>query len=262
MNILQRIVAERKTLLEPQITANALAIVKDKALAAPATRGFANAIVQQAAQQLPAVIAQPTKASPSQGVIRDPFELSEIIPSLENAGASCISILTDEKNFQGGDHHLIETRQLTNLPILCKDFIFSEYQVYNARAIGADAILLMASVCSPQQLQELTLLAHELDMSVLAEIHDPSELQSVIDLPSPLVGINNRNLKTLNVDIQTSLDLVSEIPTDKTLVSESGIHTREQADKLRQHGIYSFLIGESLMRVDNPGDKLAELFAL
>ena len=227
---------------------------------APGPRGFIRAIKKKIAAGKPAVISEIKKASPSKGVIRDPFHPAEIARSYEQGGAACLSVLTDIDFFQGCDEYLQQARNACSLPVIRKDFIIDPYQVYEARAIGADCILLIAACLDDTRLRELTDLAHHLNLDVLTEVHDEAELERALAIGGELVGINNRNLRTFEVSLQTTLDLLDKIPGDRIVVTESGIHTTEDVQLMRANGVNSFLVGETFMRAENPGQKLAELF--
>ncbi|MGM0594160.1 MAG: indole-3-glycerol phosphate synthase TrpC, partial [Pseudomonadota bacterium] len=209
----------------------------------------------------PAVIAEVKRASPSKGVIREKFVPAEIAQSYEKGGAACLSVLTDIDFFQGSDEYLQQARAACTLPVIRKDFIVDPYQVYEARVIGADCILLIAACLSDAQMQQLSALATELAMDVLVEVHDGEELQRTLPLGLPLVGINNRNLRTFEVSLDTTLELLAQIPEGRIVVTESGIHTPEDVALMRSHQVNTFLVGEAFMRADEPGQKLAELFA-
>lgn len=224
-------------------------------------RGFIDAIERKIEQGQAAVISEIKKASPSKGVIRDPFHPAEIAKSYEQGGAACLSVLTDIDFFQGADSYLIEARNACSLPVIRKDFIIDPYQVYEARAMGADCILLIAACLGDAQLRELNDLAHHLDLDVLTEVHDAYELDRALAVGGKLIGINNRNLRTFEVDLQTTINLLEEIPPDRIVVTESGIHTTEDVSLMRFNNVNSFLVGEAFMRADDPGAKLTELFA-
>lgn len=226
-----------------------------------APRGFANALERSLKAGRSAVIAEVKKASPSKGVLRENFNPAEIAASYEEGGASCLSVLTDHDFFQGHEDYLQQARAACDLPVIRKDFIVDPYQVYEARAIGADCILLIAACLDDTNMQELNLLAHELDMDVLIEVHDAEELQRALKLPNRLIGINNRNLHTFEVSLQTTIELLAQIPQDRIVVTESGILTPEDVQLMRTHHVNSFLVGEAFMRAQNPGEKLAELFS-
>ena len=236
--------------------------LKQKAAMQNPARGFIKAMQEKVAAGQSAVIAEIKKASPSKGVIRENFLPSEIASSYEDAGATCISVLTDRDFFQGHESYLVEARAETDLPIIRKDFIIDEYQIYEARAIGADCILLIvaAFMQAPEKLKALHQLANDLGMDVLVEVHDEQELQSALKLDTPLVGINNRNLHTFEVSLENTYALLDQIPEDRMVVTESGILGREDVAAMRAKQVNAFLVGEAFMRAEYPGDKLAELF--
>lgn len=225
------------------------------------TRGFADAIAAKIAAGQSGVIAEIKKASPSKGILRQDFFPAEIAQSYEAGGAACLSVLTDEDFFEGSDAYLVEARAACSLPVIRKDFIIDPYQVYEARAMGADCILLIVACLEEVKLRELNDLAHQLGMDVLIEVHDRAELQRALKVNNRLVGINNRNLRTFDVTLQTTLDLLDSIPSDRIIVTESGIHTKADVKLMRDNQVKAFLVGETFMRAENPGQKLAELFA-
>ncbi len=224
-------------------------------------RGFLKSIQNKLAAAQPAVIAEIKKASPSKGVIREHFVPAEIAFSYEQGGAACLSILTDADFFQGHEEYLRRARAACDLPVIRKDFIVDDYQVVEARAIGADCILLIAAALSDEQMSRLAATATELGMDVLIEVHDEEELQRTLPLNLPLIGINNRNLRTFEVSLKTTLDLLGQIPADRIVVTESGIFSRDDVALMRKHQVNVFLVGETFMRADAPGEKLAELFS-
>ncbi len=224
------------------------------------TRGFVRAIEVKINASHPAVIAEIKKASPSKGLIRENFIPSEIAQSYEKGGAACLSVLTDIDFFQGSDAYLQAARNACQLPVLRKDFVIDPYQIYEARCLGADAILLIVACLSDVQLSEFTALAHELGLDVLVEVHDQQELERAVDLPVRLMGINNRNLRTFETTLQTTINLLQYVPEDKIVVTESAIHLPEDVALMKQHQVHAFLVGESFMRAEQPGDKLADLF--
>ncbi|TAM25344.1 MAG: indole-3-glycerol phosphate synthase TrpC [Rhodanobacter sp.] len=227
----------------------------------PPTRGFAAALEAKIDQGLPAVIAEVKKASPSKGVIRPEFDPAAIAKSYEAGGAACLSVLTDKDFFHGSEEFLRQARDACSLPVLRKDFVIDPYQVYEARAIGADCILLIVAALSDAALLDLSMLAAELDLDVLCEVHDVEELERALALPVPLVGVNNRNLRTFETSLETSLELQELMEYDRIMVTESGIRTAEDVALLRDAGINAFLVGEAFMRADNPGLELQRLFA-
>lgn len=228
--------------------------------AAPAPRGFVEALRRKIEAGLPAVIAEIKKASPSKGVIRADFVPAEIAADYERAGAACLSVLTDIDFFQGADEYLQQARNACALPVLRKDFVIDQYQVYEARVMGADCILLIVAALGDAQMLELAQLAEHLGLDVLVEVHDAEELKRALVLNTPLIGINNRDLRTFRTDLQTTLDLLEDIPQDRIVVTESGIHTPADVAVMRQHGVNAFLVGEAFMRAASPGERLAELF--
>ena len=224
-------------------------------------RGFAQAIEQKIEAGLPGVIAEVKKASPSKGVLRENFQPAEIAVSYASHGAACLSVLTDVQFFQGADEYLSQARAACTLPVLRKDFMVDPYQIIAARAMGADCILLIVSALSATQLSEFESCAFELGMDVLVEVHDAQELEIALDLNTSLLGINNRNLRTFETSLQTTIDLLARIPADKRVVTESGILQPADVKKMRAHDVHAFLVGEAFMRAPDPGVELARLFA-
>ena len=222
--------------------------------------GFVSALQQRARQQKPGVIAEIKKASPSKGVIRADFNPTAIATSYAAANATCLSVLTDEQYFQGHDDYLRDVRKAVRLPLLRKDFTIDAYQVYEARAMGADCVLLIVSALDPEELRTLYALAYSLGLDVLIEVHDAAELATALTLEPALIGINNRNLKTFSTDLKNTLDLLGDIPEDVVVVTESGISTAADVQRMQQHNVHCFLVGEAFMRADNPGQALSELF--
>lgn len=223
-------------------------------------RGFANAIDARTSQGRSAVIAELKKASPSKGVIREDFDPVAIAQSYEAAGAACLSVLTDTTFFGGSDDNLARARSATSLPVLRKDFIVDPYQVFESRVIGADCILLIASILSSAQMRTLHDLAVRLGMDVLVEVHDADELTKALEISPRLVGINNRDLKTFEVDLSTTHELAERVPAGITVITESGIHTDADVSAMLEKGIYGFLVGEVFMVQADPGEKLRALF--
>ena len=224
-------------------------------------RGFIQSIERKIAAGKAGVITEIKKASPSKGILRENFVPADIAKSYEKHGAACLSVLTDVDYFQGCNDYLQQARAACNIPVLRKDFTIDPYQVYEARAIGADAILLIVACLELNQMKELEACAHELGLDVLVEVHNAPELEQALELKTPLLGINNRNLKTFEVTLQTTLSLLSMVPSSKTLVTESGILSRADVQLMREHQVNAFLVGEAFMRAADPGAALSELFA-
>ncbi len=224
------------------------------------TRGFANAMKTAVAKGLPAVIAEVKRASPSKGILREPFDPVEIAKSYAKHGATCLSVLTDIQYFKGAPQYLDMAREASGLPCIRKDFIIDTYQVVQARGLGADAILLIVSALQLPQLQELEQCAHELGMDVLVEVHDAQEMDIALQLKTPLIGVNNRNLRTFETSLQTTLDLKGRVGPEHLLITESGIATRDDVALMRANDIHAFLVGEAFMRAASPGQALADLF--
>ncbi|BAP41921.1 indole-3-glycerol phosphate synthase TrpC [Pseudomonas sp. 21LCFQ02] len=226
-----------------------------------APRGFANALIEQARRKQPAVIAEIKKASPSKGVIREDFKPAEIAVSYEQGGATCLSVLTDIDFFQGADAYLQQARAACKLPVIRKDFMIDPYQVVEARALGADCILLIVSALDDGRMAELAATAKGVGLDVLVEVHDGEELERALKtLDTPLVGINNRNLHTFDVSLETTLDLLPRIPRDRLVITESGILNRADVELMEINDVYSFLVGEAFMRAEQPGTELQRLF--
>ena len=223
-------------------------------------RPFVEAIKNKISQKQAAVIAEIKRASPSKGLIRENFNPSEIAASYQQGGAACISVLTDEQYFQGSEQYLREARVACTLPIIRKDFIIEPYQVYEASAMDADCILLIVSALSDDKMQALYKLALQLNLDVLIEVHDQQELQRALRLNPALIGINNRNLRTFETSLQTTLDLLEQIPPQMIVVTESGIHQKSDIQLMRNHQVNAFLVGEAFMRANNPGEELNSLF--
>ncbi|MGB0132551.1 indole-3-glycerol phosphate synthase TrpC [Dokdonella sp.] len=259
-DILDQILARKVEEIAERHARLPLAELMARATDLPDTRGFAAAIEARIESGQPAVIAEVKKASPSKGVIRADFDPAAIAQAYEHGGAACLSVLTDADFFQGSEEYLRQARAACSLPVLRKDFTIDRYQVYEARAIGADCILLIVAALDDATLLELSLLAAELDLDVLVEVHDEAELDRALDVPAPLIGVNNRNLRTFEVSLDTSVDLRTRAPQDRILVSESGIATEADVARLRGAGINAFLIGETFMRAADPGAALRQMF--
>ena len=225
-----------------------------------ASRGFVRSIEKSLAAGRSAVIAEVKKASPSKGVIREHFVPSEIAASYQQGGASCLSVLTDVSFFQGANEYLVQARGACDLPVLRKDFVIDEWQVWESRALGADCILLIVAVLDDELLHSLAHLAGELGMDVLVEVHDEQELQRALSLDARLIGINNRDLRTFDTSLTTTTSLLTKIPDGRIVVTESGIHSNDDVRTLRDHGVNTFLVGEAFMRADDPGAELKKLF--
>lgn len=223
-------------------------------------RGFASAIAEKVNAQQPAVIAEIKRASPSKGIIRENFHPAEIATAYAAQGATCLSVLTDVQYFQGAYDHLRQARAACSLPVLRKDFIVDPYQIIHARAIGADCILLIAAALQRSQMLEFEALANELGMDVLVEVHDQEELHEALHLNTPLIGINNRDLRTFDTRLETTIDLLAEIPENRYVVTESGILSRADVERMQAHNVWAFLVGEAFMRAEDPGVALKELF--
>ncbi len=224
-------------------------------------RGFYQAMQSRISQKKNAIIAEAKKASPSKGVMRENFDVAEIAKSYQDGGATCLSVLTDRQYFQGDLSYLQKARAACDLPVIRKDFIIKEYQIYQSRAAQADCILLIVAALDQSQLIELNACAQQIGLDVLVEVHDPEELEVALELENVLLGINNRNLRTFETSLNTTLDLLSRIPEGLPVVTESGIHSKEDVKLMNEHGVYAFLIGEAFMRVESPGEKLKELFS-
>jgi len=259
-DILKKIVARKHEEIAERCARVSEAALRARLPDADAPRGFADSLVRKVSAGDAGVIAEIKKASPSKGVLREDFRPAEIARSYARHGAACLSVLTDVDFFQGGDAYLQEARAACDLPVIRKDFIVDPYQVYEARNLDADCILLIVACLEDGQMRELNDLAHELGMDVLVEVHDREELQRALAMPGRLLGINNRNLRTFDVSLQTTLDLLQEIPAERLVVTESGIHVPDDVQLMRDHNVNAFLVGEAFMRADDPGQKLAELF--
>lgn len=258
--VLKKIVARKAEEVAARLEQVSLEAQRERAAAQSPARGFVAALEAKLAAGNSAVIAEVKKASPSKGVIREDFDPVQIAKSYEQGGAACLSVLTDVDFFQGADEYLIAARNAVSLPVLRKDFTIDPYQVVEARALGADCILLIAACLSDQQMADLNGVAHETGLDVLVEVHNAEELQRALKLDNRLLGINNRDLHTFDTSLNTTFDLLADIPSDKVIVTESGIHTAADVAAMREHNVNTFLVGEAFMRAEEPGEKLAELF--
>jgi indole-3-glycerol phosphate synthase len=260
-DILARILATKADEVAAAKRVRSLREVEQAARAAPPPRDFEGALRAKIAAGRPAVIAEIKKASPSRGVLRADFDPAAIAASYARGGAACLSVLTDRPYFQGAPEFLAAARAAAPLPALRKDFLVDEYQVHEARALGADAILLIVAALDDARMRALEACARELGMAVLVEVHDAAELDRALSLATPLVGVNNRNLRTFDVSLATTLDLLPRIPPERLVVTESGILAPEHVATMRAHGVNAFLVGEAFMRAPDPGAALAALFA-
>ena len=260
-DVLQRILARKQEEVAARREHVSLFELKTRAASMPPLRGFADTIEARIASGQPAVIAEVKKASPSKGVIRAHFDPAAIARSYEAGGAACLSVLTDVDFFQGSDEFLRQARAACALPVLRKDFIVDAWQLYEARGLGADCVLLIAAALDDARLSEFAFIAGELGMDVLVEVHDLDELERALPVPARLLGINNRNLRTFEVSLQATLDLQPMVPADRVLVTESGILARADVALMREAGVHAFLVGEAFMRAPDPGTALRELFA-
>ena len=261
-DILKKIVAVKREEVAAALNKKSLALMRADAESRVLTRDFVGAMRAKIAAGRPAVIAEIKKASPSKGVLCENFIAADIAQSYAENGAACLSVLTDAQFFQGCIDYLKQARASCQLPVLRKDFIVDAYQVYESRVMGADAILLIASILDDAQMKEFEVIARSLDMAVLVEVHDAAELARALQLKTPLIGINNRNLKTFEVSLDTTLSMMGAVPSDRLLVTESGIQTREDVLRMGAAGVNAFLVGESFMRAPDPGAALANLFAV
>ena len=259
-DILQKILARKVEEVAACAARVSLSEMQQLAAAADAPRGFVAALERRIAAGQAGVIAEIKKASPSKGVLREHFDPPAIAKSYEAGGAACLSVLTDIDFFQGADDYLQQARAACALPVLRKDFMLDPYQVYEARAIGADCILLIVAALADAQMAELAELAEQLGMDVLVEVHDAEELERALKLPCRMIGINNRNLRTFETRLETTLELLDQLPGDRLVVTESGILVPSDVALMRQHQVNAFLVGEAFMRADDPGQRLSELF--
>jgi indole-3-glycerol phosphate synthase len=260
-DILDKIVAVKREEVAAALAKKSLAAVRADAESRVLTRDFEGALRAKIAAGQAAVIAEIKKASPSKGVLRAEFIPADIAQSYAEYGAACLSVLTDKQFFQGSIDFLKQARASCDLPVLRKDFMIDVYQVYESRAMGADAILLIAACLDDAQMADMEAVARSLDMAVLVEVHDREELSRALKLKTRLVGINNRNLKTFEVSLQTTLDMLPDVPADRLLVTESGIQTADDVKRMRDAKVNAFLVGEAFMRAAEPGEALAQLFA-
>ena len=258
-DILQRIVAtKRQEVAERRATTPVEQLREHASDHMP--RGFSRALQQAVTENRPGIIAEIKKASPSKGVIREHFEPTEIAASYASAGATCLSVLTDEQYFQGSDQYLKEVRAAVDLPTIRKDFVIDEYQVYEAAAIGADCVLLIVAALDIMRLTVLNQTARGLGLDVLIEVHDQTELEAALSLAPAMVGINNRNLKTFETSLQTTIELLPAVPAEVTVVTESGISSGADVSLMRSHDVHCFLVGEAFMREADPGRALQQMF--
>ena len=259
--VLENILARKIEEVAERSARVSLAELETRAKAADAPRGFAKALIDQARLKHPAVIAEIKKASPSKGVIRENFIPADIARSYEKGGATCLSVLTDIDYFQGADAYLQQARAACKLPVIRKDFMIDPYQIVEARALGADCVLLIVSALDDVKMAELAAVAKSVGLDVLVEVHDGDELERALKtLDTPLVGVNNRNLHTFEVNLETTLDLLPRIPRDRLVITESGILNRADVELMEISDVYSFLVGEAFMRAENPGAELQRLF--
>ncbi len=260
--VLRRICDRKLEEIQERKTTRSVEALKDEALAQSAPRGFIDSLRMRVSAGEPAVIAEVKKASPSKGVIREHFDPAELAKSYESGGATCLSVLTDLDFFQGADEYLLAARAACQLPAIRKDFTLDSYQIWESRALGADAILLIVACLDDAQLADLYAEAREAHLDVLVEVHDRVELERALTLDLDLVGINNRDLHTFDTSLQTTLDLLSEVPAGVTVVTESGLHTAADMKLMLNQGVSTFLIGESFMRQPSPGDALSNMMRL
>lgn len=259
-DILKRILAAKVEEVTARSATQPLTALRAQLQGLPSTRGFRTALERVIADGDAGIIAEIKKASPSKGLLRESLDVGSIAASYARAGAACLSVLTDEQFFQGNAGCLQQARAACDLPLLRKDFIVDPWQVYESRVMGADCILLIVAALGDAMLADLIALAADLELDVLVEVHDAEELERALQLPAVLLGINNRDLRSFDTDVQTTLDLLPQIPGDRTVITESGIRTREDVLRMRRSGVHGFLVGEAFMLADDPGEKLAELF--
>jgi indole-3-glycerol phosphate synthase len=260
-DILKRILSVKAEEVSRARAARPLESVREAARAQPPARDFVGALRDKIRSGKPAVIAEVKKASPSRGVLREAFDPADIARSYARHGAACLSVLTDETFFQGKPEHLTLAREAAGIPALRKDFVVDEYQLYEARALGADCVLLIVAALDQSRLMQFERIARELGMAALVEVHDGNELDAALELDTPLIGINNRDLHTFVTRLETTLDLLPRVPGERIVVTESGILTRDHVAKMQRNGIQTFLVGEAFMRAADPGKALEVLFS-
>ena len=258
--ILRKIVARKWQEIEERQSTLKLANCKAQAFDRDETRGFVRAIETKNANNLPAIIAEIKKASPTKGIIREDFVPAAIAESYEKAGAACLSVLTDRDFFQGHEDYLQQARAASALPIIRKDFMVAPYQIYESRVVNADCVLLIAACLTKDQMQELSGIAHEIGLDVLVEVHNEAELKDALTLETRLIGINNRDLHSFEVSLDNTFNLLKQIPEDRIVVTESGIHAREDVIAMQERDVNAFLVGEAFMRAADPGKELERLF--
>ena len=258
--ILDKILARKHEEVAGRSAVNSIASLEARISEQSPARGFAKALQARVAEEKPAVIAEVKKASPSKGVIRENFLPAQIAESYQRGGATCLSVLTDVDFFQGADDYLQQARAACELPVLRKDFTVDPYQIIEARAIGADAVLLIVAALSDEQMHELAATADQVGVDVLVEVHDREELERALTLATPLIGINNRDLRTFETSLDSTLRLLPYIPEDRVVITESGIHTIDDVNVMREKSVHAFLVGEAFMRAEEPGERLQELF--
>lgn len=259
-SILDKILARKAEEVAQAKLSKSLQELESELSTAPSIRGFADVMGQRVASRSPAVIAEIKKASPSKGLIREQFDPAQHAADYAEGGASCLSVLTDEDFFQGSNDYLVQARTACGLPVIRKDFMIEPYQIAESRVLGADCILLIVAALQQSQLLELAAYANEISIDVLVEVHNREELERALALDTDLIGINNRDLHTFDTSLQTTIELAKEIPDDKVVITESGIHGADDVSLMIENDIYGFLVGESMMRAENPGRKLQELF--
>lgn len=259
-DILKTILRRKAEEVAERVQRTPLSALERQLESAAPSRGFVSALRDRVDAGGAAVIAEIKKASPSKGVLREPFDPAAIAVSYERGGAACLSVLTDVDFFQGSDAYLQQARAACSLPVLRKDFVIDPYQVYEARALGADCILLIVAALDDTRLRQLLDLADELQLAALVEVHDAAEMQRALATPAPLIGVNNRSLRTFEISLDTTLELMQDFPENRLLVTESGIHTRDDVRLMRERGVHAFLVGEAFMKAADPGGKLTELF--